>query len=107
MEEHKGKRRRFIAGKKTGSNKILKEDEHVLHMWQPFSFEVKKGYDYRRTNPISRLTSSLLKTVAVPVLSIFDRIVLVPALTAGKTCAVLKIPVRSLSAIMFTYWTAL
>ena len=52
--------------KKTESKGFLKEDEHVIHMWQPFSFEVKKGYDYRRANPLSRLTSSLLKTVAVP-----------------------------------------
>ena len=83
--------------KKTGSNKILKEDEHVLHMWQPFSFEVKKGYDYRRTNPISRLASSLLKTVAVPVLSIFDRIVLGSRIDGWK----------NLRRLMFTYWTAL
>ena len=62
--------------KKTESKGFLKEDEHVIHMWQPFSFEVKKGYDYRRANPLSRLTSSLLKTVAVPVLTVFDRVVL-------------------------------
>lgn len=62
--------------KKTESKGFLKEDEHVIHMWQPFSFEVKKGYDYRRANPLSRLTSSLLKTVALPVLTVFDRVVL-------------------------------
>lgn len=52
------------------------EEEHVLHMWEPLSFEVQEGYDYVRRSLIKRLNHLTLRTIAHPLLSLFNRVFL-------------------------------
>ena len=52
------------------------EDEHVVHMWQPFSFEVAPDYDYRRDGFLRRTLGFALRGAATVILSVVDRVFL-------------------------------
>ena len=44
------------------------EDEHVLHLPEPFAFSVAEGYDYLRDRWYKRVVSFLLRVIAILVL---------------------------------------
>lgn len=50
----------------------LKEEEQVLHMWEPVHFEVKPGYDYLRNKKGQRFFRCLLLNAATAVLTVFN-----------------------------------
>lgn len=49
--------------------------DHVVHMWEPLSFEVKENFDYRRRGPVSRLTTGIVFPLAAIILEFLDHIV--------------------------------
>lgn len=49
-------------------------DEHVIHMWEPFSFETPRGYDYRRDAFWKDFGSTLFRWFADVVLEVLDRV---------------------------------
>ena len=50
----------------------IEETEHILHMWEPLSFETYEGYKYRHTSLIFRFFSSLLHALVYLILIIFN-----------------------------------
>lgn len=52
------------------------EDGHVLHLWQPLHFQTVQGYDYRRLAWYQRAVTAVVRTFAVCVLSVYERLVL-------------------------------
>ncbi len=51
------------------------EEEHLIHLWKPFKFDIKKGYDYRRKGIIPSFCYYLVKSLAQIILNFYDRIV--------------------------------
>lgn len=49
------------------------DGEHIFHMWEPLTFEVKEGYDYIRNTPVKRLAHDTLRTFAHLVLGFLNR----------------------------------
>lgn len=49
------------------------DDEHVLHLWQPFKFITPESYDYVRDRFDQRFGTFLLRTFAILVLEIYNR----------------------------------
>ena len=62
----------------TRERDILEREEpadHIVHLWEPFRFEVNEDFDYRRKKPFNRLTTELVFPVAAILLEFIDRIV--------------------------------
>ncbi len=53
----------------------LKDDEHVLHLWEALDFEISDNYEFVNTSPLFLLFSNLLYTIAFPILYIFNKLV--------------------------------
>ncbi len=52
-----------------------KRDEHVMHLWKPFHFEVKTGFDYRLDHPVHNFFYYLVRILFHPFLYLFNWIV--------------------------------
>ncbi|MGN0171909.1 MAG: lysophospholipid acyltransferase family protein [Acutalibacteraceae bacterium] len=53
-------------------NSAVNPDEHVLHMWTPFTLKLHKGYDYLSRSLPYRVLYVLLRALAVTVFSVLD-----------------------------------
>lgn len=51
------------------------EDEHIINMWRPFNFKIKKNYKYIREDIIFKIASKILYFIIFPILLIFNKIV--------------------------------
>ena len=54
--------------------KNLKEDEHVVHMWEPLKFKIKDNYKYIPTSFIFNLFSKIALIPIGIILFIFNKI---------------------------------
>ena len=50
------------------------EEEHIIQMWEPLSFEAGPGYDYHRNGFLQRLATILLRIAADVILAVLDRV---------------------------------
>lgn len=53
----------------------LEEDAHVLHLWEPLSFQADSSYSFLPKGLLFHLFSTLLWVIAFPLLWIFNKIV--------------------------------
>lgn len=52
----------------------LKDDEHVLQMWTPFSIQIDENYKFVSHNIFFKIISSLLYIVVYAILVVFDKV---------------------------------
>ena len=52
--------------------KDIPEDQHVIHMWEPLKFKVKKGYDYLRRGPLQTFFYHFWRFVVAVLLAPFS-----------------------------------
>ena len=50
------------------------EDEHIIKMWRPFKFKIKKNYKYINNGIIFKIFSTLLYIIVFPILLIFNKL---------------------------------
>ena len=53
----------------------LNEEEHIVHMWEPFNFKTKIGYKYRNTGIISSFFYYLGRSIVQGILNIYNHFV--------------------------------
>ncbi len=53
-------------------NSTINSDEHVLHMWTPFTLKLYKGYDYLSCALSYRILYVLLRALAITVFSVLN-----------------------------------
>lgn len=51
----------------------IAEDTHILKLWTPLKFEVKKDYTFIPKNPFFKLASTVLYGIAVPLVYLFNK----------------------------------
>jgi len=66
------------------------EDEHVLHLWEPFPFTATSNYDYLRDRWYKRILSFLLRVIAIPLLGIYNYVTLGFRICGRKNLKALK-----------------
>lgn len=49
------------------------EEKHLVHMWEPFNFHAKKGYDYRRNGILQRIFYYIIRGVVQTILNVYNR----------------------------------
>ncbi|MFR2534619.1 MAG: lysophospholipid acyltransferase family protein [Clostridia bacterium] len=52
----------------------IPEDTHILKLWTPLKFEVKKDYTFIPRNPFFKIASMALYTIALPLVYSFNKI---------------------------------
>lgn len=53
---------------------LLEEDEHIIDMWTPFDIEIDEDYKFINDGMIFNIFSKLLYIIALPLLSIYNKI---------------------------------
>lgn len=56
------------------NSELPSEDEHVLHMWEPMKYTVRRGYNYRRAGFFGTLGNFLIRLFAQIILRPFNYI---------------------------------
>jgi 1-acyl-sn-glycerol-3-phosphate acyltransferase len=65
-------------------------DERVFYMWEPLQFSVEKGYDYLGDGPVKRTAAFVLHTVAVIILTAYNRLAFGYKITGRKNLRLVK-----------------
>lgn len=52
----------------------LNEDEHIINMWTPLSFEINDEYKYINNGFLFNLVSTILYIIAYPILFVYNKI---------------------------------
>lgn len=52
----------------------IPDDSHMLHMWEPLHFKIKKNYKYINKNPVFLFFSTLLYIIIFPILIVFNKL---------------------------------
>lgn len=65
-------RKCFVKQYKNLENKP--EDEHVLHLWTPLSFEAKRGYHFLPKGIAFSVFSAILYGIAFPLVSLYNKV---------------------------------
>lgn len=50
-------------------------DEHIINMWRPFNFKIKKNYKYIRKDILFKIFSKILYFIIVPLVYIYNKLV--------------------------------
>ncbi len=52
----------------------IKEDEHLLHLWEPLSFTIDENFEYVHKGFFFSIFSNLLYLIALPILWVIDKL---------------------------------